>query len=56
MLEYFSTDWAAMTTNDWIGTGMTVVTFLLMVGLYFHVLRPSNKDKFEQHRDIPIKE
>ena len=29
--EYFHTDWAAMTTTDWIGTILTVVIFLLMM-------------------------
>lgn len=54
--EYFHTDWGAMTTNDWIGTILTVVIFLLMVGLYFHVLRPKNRDKFESKRFIPLDE
>ena len=52
--EYFSTDWGAMTTTDWVGTILTVVIFLLMVGLYFHVLRPKNRDKFEEKRFIPM--
>lgn len=52
--EYFHTDWEAMTTNDWIGTILTVVIFLLMVGLYVYVLRPKNRDKFESKRFIPF--
>ena len=43
-----------MTTNDWIGTILTVVVFLLMVGLYFYVLRPKNRDKLEQQKYIPM--
>lgn len=54
--EYFHTDWGTMTTNDWIGMILTVVVFLLMVGLYFHVLRPKNRDKFESQRFIPLDE
>lgn len=54
--EYFHTEWEAMTTNDWIGMILTVVIFLLMVGLYFHVLRPKNRDKFESKRFIPLDE
>jgi cytochrome c oxidase cbb3-type subunit 4 len=54
--EYFHTDWEAMTTNDWIGMILTVVIFLLMVGLYFHVLRPKNREKFESKRFIPLDE
>lgn len=43
-----------MTTTDWVGTILTVVIFLLMVGLYFYVLRPKNRDKFESKKYIPV--
>ena len=43
-----------MTTNDWIGTIITVVIFLLMVGLYVYVLRPKNRERFESKRFIPL--
>ena len=56
LAEYFHTDWEAMTTNDWIGTILTVVVFLLMVGLYVYVLRPKNRDRLEAHRHIPMAE
>lgn len=52
--EYFHTDWGAMTTNDWIGLILTVVIFLLMVGLYVYVLRPKNREKLERQRFIPV--
>ncbi|MCB1830235.1 MAG: cbb3-type cytochrome c oxidase subunit 3 [Chromatiaceae bacterium] len=52
--EYFHTDWQAMTGTDWVGTILTVVIFLLMVGLYFYVLRPKNRDKFEPNKYIPV--
>ncbi|MCU7914491.1 MAG: cbb3-type cytochrome c oxidase subunit 3 [Candidatus Thiodiazotropha sp. (ex Gloverina cf. vestifex)] len=52
--EYFHTDWAAMTTNDWIGLTMTVVAFLLMIVVYFYALRPKNRDKLEKNRFIPM--
>jgi len=52
--EYFHTDWGAMTTNDWIGTILTVVIFLLMVGLYVYVLRPSKRDHFESKKYMPL--
>lgn len=52
--DYFYTDWEAMTTTDWVGTILTVVIFLLMVGLYFHVLRPKNRDRLEPHKNIPL--
>jgi cytochrome c oxidase cbb3-type subunit 4 len=54
MLDYFHTDWEAMTTNDWIGTITTVVIFFLMVGLYAYALRPKNKESLEAHKNIPI--
>lgn len=54
IVQYFHTDWESMTTNDWIGTILTVVIFLLMVGLYVYVLRPKNRDKLESHRFIPM--
>jgi cytochrome c oxidase cbb3-type subunit 4 len=54
--EYFHTDWEAMTTNDWIGTIITVVIFLLMVGLYVYVLRPNKRDHFESKKNIPFED
>ena len=54
LLEYFETDWASMTLNDWIGLTITVVIFLLMIGLYFQVLRPSNKEDLEARKHIPM--
>ena len=53
-MEYFHTDWQAMTGTDWVGTILTVVIFLLMVGLYFYVLRQKNRDKFEPNKYIPV--
>ena len=43
-----------MTTTDWVGTILTVVIFLLMVGLYVYVLRPKNRDRFEANKYIPM--
>jgi cytochrome c oxidase cbb3-type subunit 4 len=54
--DYFHTDWQAMTTNDWIGTILTVVIFLLMVGAYFYVFRPKNREKLEAMKHIPFEE
>ena len=56
LAEYFHTDWEAMTTNDWIGLIITVVVFLLMVGLYFYALRPKNREKLEKNKFIPMDE
>ena len=56
LAEYFHTDWEAMTTNDWIGTILTVVIFLLMVLAYFQVFRPKNRDKLEAMKHIPFED
>ncbi len=53
LIDYFHTDWEAMTTNDWIGTIVTVVVFFLMLGLYVYVLSPKNK-RLESNKNIPI--
>lgn len=54
--EYFHTDWAAMTANDWYGLIFTIVVFCLMVILYSWVLKPSNKKNLEQHCDFVLKD
>jgi len=56
LAEYFYTDWEAMTRNDWVGLIMTLVTFLLMIIVYFYALRPKNREKLEKHRFIPMDE
>jgi len=50
--EYFHTDWEAMTTNDWIGTILTVVIFIAMLVAYFQVFSPKNKDRLESQRYV----
>lgn len=47
---YFYTDWNAMTSHDWAGMIVTVVTFVLMAVAYFYVFRPKNKDKLEAQK------
>jgi len=54
--EYFQTDWAAMTSSDWVGLIMTVVVFFLMIALYVYALHPSNREKLEAQRFIPLDE
>jgi cytochrome c oxidase cbb3-type subunit IV len=56
LAEYFHTDWEAMTVNDWIGTILTVVIFVLMVVAYFQVFRPKNRDRLEARKYIPFDE
>lgn len=52
--EYFHTDWAAMTLHDWLGLGITIVVFFVMIALYIYIFHPSNKEKLEAHRHIPL--
>ncbi len=47
---YFYTDWSAMTTQDWAGLLMTLVTFVLMAIAYFYVFRPKNKEILEEQK------
>ncbi|MCK5648511.1 MAG: cbb3-type cytochrome c oxidase subunit 3 [Gammaproteobacteria bacterium] len=39
-----------MTSHDWAGFIITIVTFALMVIAYFYVFRPKNKDKLEAQK------
>jgi len=50
--DLFSTDWSAMTTTDWTGLTILLVVAGLMFAAYFTILKPANRDKFEQHRDF----
>lgn len=54
MGDYFYTDWAAMTVNDWVGLIMTVVVFFVMIWAYVYTFNPKNRDKLEAQRYIPF--
>ena len=54
MSDYLATDWGAMTLQDWLGLIVTIVVFLLMIGLYVYVFHPANKARLEAHRNIPL--
>lgn len=54
--EYFQTDWAAMTVNDWIGVIVTILVFVAMVVVYVQVLRPKNRERLESRRHIPFED
>ncbi len=54
--DFFHTDWHAMTSSDWAGLVIVLILTVLMAGLYVWVLRPSNKEKFEQYRDFVNKD
>jgi uncharacterized iron-regulated membrane protein len=52
-MDYFHTDWAAMTLYDWLGLGVTLVVFFVMIGLYVYIFHPSNKEWLESQRHLP---
>ena len=50
MLDYFHTDWSAMTTSDWVGLTITVVVFFGMLITFWRALRPSKRKELEQEK------
>lgn len=54
LANYFHTDWAAMTPVDWLGLIVTITVALLMAGAYAYAFNPANKDRFNDHRFIPL--
>ncbi|CAK0773675.1 Cbb3-type cytochrome c oxidase subunit 3 [Gammaproteobacteria bacterium] len=53
LLDYFHTDWAALTLHDWLGLIITITVFVVMIVLYVYVLHPSNKQRIEAQRYLP---
>ena len=56
IMDFFHTDWQAMTRADWTGLITVLVLTVLMVALYFWVFKPGNRDKFEQYRDFVVRD
>lgn len=56
LMEYFHTDWAAMTRNDWLGVFFTVLAFVAMVAVYVMVFNPRNKDTFNSQADMALRD
>jgi cytochrome c oxidase cbb3-type subunit 4 len=50
MSDFFNTDWAAMTLNDWAGLIITVGIFFLMIWAYVYAFHPKNKANLESQR------
>jgi hypothetical protein len=46
--SYFSTDWSAMTTQDWAGLIITVLVFVGMLYTFARALRPSKREELEE--------
>lgn len=56
LVEYFHTDWAAMTSNDWQGVLITVGAFIAMIVVYVMVFNPKNKDTFDSQSDMALRD
>lgn len=54
LMGYLGMDVESMTTNDWLGVFFAVFVFVAMIYVYFLVLRPANKDKFESQRAMAL--
>ena len=54
LMEYLGMDVGSMTMNDWLGVYFASFIFIAMVYVYFMVLRPANKDKFESLRSMAL--
>jgi hypothetical protein len=55
-MEYFHTDWAALSSNDWQGVFFTVAAFVAMIVVYVMVFNPKNKDAFDSQGDMVLRE
>jgi len=53
-MGFFTTDWSAMSVNDWIGMIVTVAVFIGMVWAYVFAFHPKNKERLESQRHIPF--
>lgn len=49
-MSYFSTDWASLTTHDWVGLGITVGVFIVMAITFYLALRPSKREDMEKQK------
>lgn len=56
LLDYFHTDWAAMTSNDWQGVIFTVLAVVAMVAVYVMVFNPKNKEAFNSQADMALRD
>ncbi len=48
--SYLNTDWASMTTQDWVGLIITVVVFFGMLITFWMALRPSKRKEMEAQK------
>ncbi|WP_343034764.1 cbb3-type cytochrome c oxidase subunit 3 [Thiomicrorhabdus cannonii] len=48
--QYLSTDWSAMTGQDWAGLIITVLVFLGMLITFWMTLRPGKRKELEEEK------
>lgn len=48
--QYLSTDWAAMTGQDWAGLIVTILIFLGLAVAFWWALRPSKRKELEEQK------
>ena len=56
LMEYFHTDWAAMTVNDWLGVMYAVIAVAIMIFVYVFALNPKHKDALNAYGDMVLHE
>ena len=56
IIEFFQTDFSAMTASDYVGLAMTIIIFLAMAAAYVYAFHPKNKERFNSYGDIPLNE
>lgn len=56
LMDYFHTDWAAMSMNDWQGVLFTVGAVVAMIVVYVMVFNPKNKDAFDSQSDMALRD
>jgi len=55
-MDYLHTDWAAMSTNDWLGVFFTIGAFVGMIVVYVQVFNPKNKEAFNSQGDMALRD
>ncbi len=50
LADYFHTDWAAMTAQDWAGVIITVGAFIGIVVTFAWALSPGRRKRLEQQK------
>ncbi len=48
--------YAIMTAVDWLGLSLSVILFVLTVGVYLYVFSPKTGRKLEQHKHLIMDE